>query len=138
MSREPDESLKYPQNVRPRRSKEQIVGLLEDYQNSGLTQAAFAERRNVPLSTLTSWLRRMRANVDSAVGESERPSFVEARILATERAGAEIPNHDFELMLSNHEGGRAAAVSSVRFRQGFSSQDLRRILRLLGVLEKQA
>ena len=136
MSREPESSLKNERKSRRRRSKEQMCRLVEDYRSSGLTQVAFAESRKVPLSTLTGCLRRMRVTNDGdAVSDPAEPGFVEAQLLGSERAFSETLGHDFELLLSNHAGGRS--VSSVRLRQGFSAQELRRLLRCLGVFEKQ-
>ena len=44
--------------MKKRRSAGEIASILNEYRRSGLTQAAFAEGRGIPLSTLTGWLRK--------------------------------------------------------------------------------
>jgi transposase-like protein len=45
---------------RKRRSREEIAGIIGEYERSGLTQRDFAATWGVPLATLTGWLRRAR------------------------------------------------------------------------------
>lgn len=125
MSADPDSLVK--KCKRPRRSKSEVLMLLEDYKNSGLTQVAFAKSREVPLSTLTNWLRRVRTN---EMESSSPPDFLEARVVNPSKEGSEALSHDLELMLED-QGDRNPIVKSVRLRGGFDSRDL---IRVLGVL----
>ncbi len=45
---------------RKRRSREEIAGIIGEYERSGLTQRDFAATWGVPPATLTGWLRRAR------------------------------------------------------------------------------
>ena len=109
-----------------------------------MTQAAFAASQELPLSTLTNWLRRDRANgdADDQNPTSEGQGFVEAQVFAHNTTGgcsceAEF-SHDVELMLGNQAGGGSCdygrtMVKSVRLRGGFDSGDLSRVLDALGI-----
>lgn len=55
-----------------RRSREEIDSLLERFDSSGLTQAAFARQQHLSLSTLHFWLHRRRHAGQVASG----PRFV--------------------------------------------------------------
>lgn len=46
---------------RRRRSPEEIRDLLDEYERSGLTQQAFADRVGVSLSSVSLWLRKARS-----------------------------------------------------------------------------
>ena len=45
---------------RSRRNREEISGIIAEYERSGLTQRDFASGRGVALATLGGWLRRAR------------------------------------------------------------------------------
>lgn len=47
------------QRSRQRRSQAEMGRLLDELEHSGLSQRAFAERRGIPLSTLTWWRRKL-------------------------------------------------------------------------------
>lgn len=49
-----------PTTRRKSRSSAQIREILTELKHSGLSQREFALRRNLPLSTLTNWLRKHR------------------------------------------------------------------------------
>jgi hypothetical protein len=83
-----------------RRSAAEIERLLDDLDASGLSQQAFAERRGIPLSTLTWWRRRR--------GRSARPRKLTSPSLlpvvvtpgGVERdSGPKIPGGGFEVEL---------------------------------------
>ena len=46
---------------RRRRTPEEVQQLLDDYEQSGLTQQAFADSKGVSLSCVSLWLRKARA-----------------------------------------------------------------------------
>jgi hypothetical protein len=43
-----------------RRARDIWVGIVGQYEKSGLTQEAFAEERNIPVGTLRSWIYKLR------------------------------------------------------------------------------
>jgi len=47
-------------SARRRRRSDEIQALLDAYRGSGLTQAAFAARHQIPIATFTYWLRNER------------------------------------------------------------------------------
>jgi len=53
-----------------RRSKQEWQTLIEEYEQSGEAQAAFAARKRVKLATLQNWLYRVRQE------REEQPAFV--------------------------------------------------------------
>lgn len=128
MRADPDSFVK---KSRPRRSKSEVLMLLEDYKNSGLTQVAFAKSRELPLSTFTNWLRRMGTNSSPRMGNSSRCDFLEAQIVKPPIEESEALSHDLELILGDQED-QTSIVKSVRLRSGFDSGDLIRVLDVLG------
>ena len=54
----------------------QVVG---QFEQSGLTQEAFAERRNIPVATLRSWIYRLRRER----AEAEGPAILPVRVIAS-------------------------------------------------------
>jgi hypothetical protein len=62
---------------RKRRGREEIAGIIGEYERGGLTQREFSERRGIPLATLTGWLRR-----------SRRDRFIEVRTDGAAKAAA--------------------------------------------------
>ncbi|MEZ5324277.1 MAG: hypothetical protein R3F19_04360 [Verrucomicrobiales bacterium] len=127
-----DSSARTTKKTRRHRSRAEIQSILRDYRESGLTQAAFAASRGLPLSTLTNWLRHIRSDESSSAHFANR-GFVEAQVLEPAQSGGEDGGYDFELMLSPQDG-RRALVESVRLRSGFNQDDLNRVL---GSLENQ-
>lgn len=63
-----------------RRSQAIRQAVLLEYERSGLTQAAFAERRGVPVGTLRSWIYRSRRGVAPV---SEGPRILPVRVIAS-------------------------------------------------------
>lgn len=59
---------------RRRRSAEQIAKLIQDYQDSSLSQVQFCRQHQVPLSSFTHWLRRQRRKAQATPRRS-RPTF---------------------------------------------------------------
>jgi transposase-like protein len=53
-----------------RTSRAERRSIVEEYRASGLTQKEFSARRQVPLSTLTQWLRQERGSRPNAAGSS--------------------------------------------------------------------
>jgi len=58
---------------RRRRSPEEILELVGEYERSGLTQQAFADRIGVSLGSVSNWLRRAR-NADARQPEELLPA----------------------------------------------------------------
>lgn len=56
------------------RTQETMFKLVEEYENSGLTQREFAQQHEIKLPTFTYWLRKKRSASDSGFLEL-RPSF---------------------------------------------------------------
>jgi hypothetical protein len=56
-----------------RRTPDEIKAILVAYRSSGLSQREFAQKRSIPVATLSHWLRRERKNGKSA-GEKPTPS----------------------------------------------------------------
>lgn len=52
-----------PKSKRKLRSTAQIRKILVELKESGLSQREFSLNRNIPLSTLTSWLRKRQATI---------------------------------------------------------------------------
>tara|TARA_R110002072_G_scaffold180790_1_gene336790 strand:+ start:98 stop:520 length:423 start_codon:yes stop_codon:yes gene_type:complete len=127
-----DSSDRTTKKTRRHRSTAEIHSILHDYRESGLSQAAFASSRGLPLSTLTNWLQRMRSD-DSSSAHSPGQGFVEAQVLESAQSRVEDSRYDLELMLSPQDA-RRAMVESVRLRSGFNPDDLSRVL---GVLENR-
>jgi hypothetical protein len=66
-------------SIRRRRTPAERAQLLDQYQQSGLTQKVFAAQVGISCSALNSWLRRAHTN-----DESNRPQFVAVpNLLAT-------------------------------------------------------
>ncbi len=118
-------------NRRRRRSAEEIDRILNDYASSGQTQAEFASRRGVALSTLTGWLRRSRAEVEPPASFAGFAEVVAEGPVALPRAA----DHDFELVFG---GGSAERIDSLRVRAGCGAADLRRVLEVVGALPDEA
>ena len=50
-----------------RRAREIWVGIVAQYEKSGLTQEAFAEERGIPVGTLRNWIYRLRREGEEGV-----------------------------------------------------------------------
>ena len=99
-----------PKSKRKFRSAAQIRKVLNELKGSNLSQREFAIKRNIPLSTLSSWLRKDRPVVTVAdlpdvipVGTISGPSpmieieFVGGEIL---RVGADCRGEDLRTILA--------------------------------------
>lgn len=107
---------------RLRRSAEEIAAILAKYRSSGLTQKAFAKSEGLSFSTLTSWLRRLRAGDPARAGRPPRlvrVNVTEPIVRRFEVAGA------FEL---DFQGG---SVLRMRIPQEFNGSALRDLLGIL-------
>jgi len=91
------------------RSAPQIRKILNELKESGLSQREFALKRNIPLSTLSSWLRKDRA----AVARPEFPEVIPVGMISEAPSMLEI----------EFPGGEVLRICS-----GCPSQDLRRVL----------
>jgi hypothetical protein len=63
---------------RPRRSKEQIAELLQEFHSSGLTQTAFAKHHGLKQSTLSLLLKK--ASLQPSQTARATPAFVEVEL----------------------------------------------------------
>jgi len=81
------------------RGREYWVATVAEFERSGLTQAAFAQRRGLGLATLRSWIYKLRRERAASV------SFVPVRVIAStaptarggEAAAAGVPTLEVEL-----------------------------------------
>ena len=98
---------------RLRRSRSQINQLLRAQEGSGLTQAAFARKRGIPLSTFTNWRRKF--------GKVPEPpeQFIPVKIN---------PEPSAPPLFELHLPQGVTVVVPV----GFKSDDLRRLLEAIG------
>lgn len=73
----PSKLLSSDSRGRLRRRPEQIAQLIRDYQRSGLSQVAFCQQRQVPVSSFTFWLRqhRRKAQLQPRRSRRQRPAF---------------------------------------------------------------
>ena len=96
---------------RKRRSREQIVELVREFKDSGLTQRKFCENREIALSELQRSLK--------IVHRTSEPQLMAGQIEADEHS-----DRVLELMVG--EGYR------IKIGAGFCSTTLRRLLEVLG------
>lgn len=99
---------------RLRRSRSQINQLLRAQEGSGLTQAAFARRRGIPLSTFTNWRRKF--------WREDQPGpeqFIPVKIN---------PEPSVQPLFEVHLPQGVTVV----VRPGFSKDDLKRLLEAIG------
>lgn len=89
----------------PKRTAQQIQSLLEEYRRSGLSRREFAERQNIPVTTLDYWRHK-----------HSQPRLLEVTVEAPR------PATSFSVVLAN---GR-------RIESGwnFSDQELARLIRI--------
>ncbi|MBN2489543.1 MAG: transposase [Planctomycetes bacterium] len=115
--------MRLPQRQRRRhRPQAEIVRLVDAYQESGLTQRAFAQRHGLAPATLSHWLQR-RPPAKRSAPPPARPAFP-ALVPVTVVDPPLAPPAPFEVVLPN---GRA-----IRVAPGFDAAALRQ---LLGVVE---
>lgn len=60
-----------PDSKRKRRSTRQIRKILDELTESGLSQREFARHHDIPLSTITNWLRKHRQVGATALAQQE-------------------------------------------------------------------
>ncbi len=77
---------------RRKRSRSEVFAIVKEFRDSGLSQRAFCGTRNIPLSTLTSWLKKTR---NRSVAEAER-KLIPIRITA-----AKSETKPLEIVLAN-------------------------------------
>ena len=94
------------------RSEVEIGEIVEAYESSGLTQAAFARSHKVALSSLSYWIRKVRG------GWKQRPE--PAALVPVRVVGSVMPVSRFEVQLANDRVVRVPA--------GFDGDELRRLL----------
>ena len=112
---------------RIRRTGEEIQLIVSDYQNSGQTQADYAQSHGLALSTLTNWLRRQRRQGEAKI-QSQSARFVEVsppRMVGPQLSAAEA---DFELVYDQLRGD---GLSRIKIKGGFEREDLRNLLEVL-------
>ena len=115
--------MRLPQRQRRRhRPQAEIARLVDAYQESGLTQRAFAQRHGLAPATLSHWLQR-RPPAKRSAPLPVRPAFPALVPVAVVEARPASPA-PFEVLLAN---GRA-----IRVAPGFDGAALRQ---LLGVVE---
>ena len=102
-------------NRRPRRSKDQIAALLQDFHASGMTQSAFARQHGLNQSFLSLLLKRARLQPVKTVPVG--PAFLEV----------ELPTSSVSFDYRINLGGRLA----LEIRNGFSPSELASLLELL-------
>ncbi len=71
-----------------RRAREIWVGIVEQYEKSGLTQEAFAEQRNIPVGTLRSWIYKLRREPE------EDAPLLPVRVIASTAPSARRPDDE--------------------------------------------
>ena len=109
-----------------RRTRSEILEIIEAYYASGQTQGDFAMRRGIGVSTLSQWLRRERGQTMAQTPSPERePNLVEVSLSGAE-PGRQQQGGDFEIEFAGGE--------RLRMRRGFLAEELRVIV---GVLRRQ-
>ena len=107
---------------RLRRSAAEIAAIVAKYRSSGLTQMAFAKSEGLSFSTLTSWLRRLRAS--EPTGAWRPPRLVRVNVTEPMSGRFDLAG-SFELDL---QGG---SVLRMRIPQEFDGAALRDLLGIL-------
>lgn len=85
--------------TRTRRSADQWRALISEQADSGLSQSAFCNRKQIALSTFTNWKRRL-AGQAAATGESDDES-VSSPWIELGAVGGSQPGWDIELDLGD-------------------------------------
>lgn len=73
-------------SVRPRRSAAQMYPLVESYQRSNLSRAAFCEAEGIPVSALNYWQTKYRKSAGQNSDAS--PGFVPVEVVASSASAA--------------------------------------------------
>jgi len=102
-------------NRRPRRSKEQITGLLQEFHASGMTQSAFARQHGLKQSFLSLLLKKARLQPEKPAPAC--PAFLEV----------ELPPPSDSFAYRFNLGG----ILSLEVRSGFPPAELAALLELL-------
>lgn len=72
-----------------RRSRTEVLAILEDLKSSGLSRKAFAESRGISLSTICLWLRREGQTQSRRGSKSNRQAVLPVRIVPGELVSRE-------------------------------------------------
>lgn len=73
-------------------TRNQWAELIEEFESSGLTQAAFASQKGVKLPTLRSWVYKLRTEQPL---DSSAPELLPVRLLEPERSSRELLELEF-------------------------------------------
>jgi transposase-like protein len=72
---------------RMRKAREIWVGIIQQYERSGLTQEAFADERGIPVGTIRSWIYKLRR-------EREEAPVLPVRVIASPAPTARRPDEE--------------------------------------------
>ena len=78
-------------SVRKRRSPEQWQVLFEQYERSGLSQAAFCQQEGLAIATFSKWLARLRSSDVAKPVASTPTAFVEVQRSPVEQSSLSAP-----------------------------------------------
>jgi len=106
--------------VRKRRSRQEIKGLVREFETSGLRRSEFCHKHNLAFGTLQRGLKRRRMEVD---GQSQSKRFVELKMAGIQRNGSGAGTCSLEVVLA--EGRR------IEVRRDFDGETLARLIRTL-------
>ncbi len=109
--------------IRRTRKREEIVEILNDFRRSGLSQAAFASKRELAVSTLQFWLRKERNGWRTPAKKTPRSSrqLIPVRIVEPQPTlGAALLEFEFS------DGAK------LRFSNGLSAEALALYAKALG------
>jgi hypothetical protein len=106
--------------ARRRRSREEIKGLVREFETSGLRRSEFCQKYHLALGTLQRGLKRRRMEVE---GQRESKRLVEVKMAGTERNGSGAETCSLEVVLA--EGRR------IEVRRGFDAETLAHLIRTL-------
>ena len=73
-----------------RRARKTWVGIVRQYERSGLTQAAFADRLGIPVNTLRPWICRLRREGRG----QDSPPILPVRVIASTAPSARGPGEE--------------------------------------------
>lgn len=106
--------------TRVRRSRQEILALIAEYQDSGLTQRAFSESKGIDRSLFGNWLRAERRKRSKGSGGALVAVRLQGEPVAKE-IGGQRPGVELTL-LSGH---------TLRVFEGFDAETLTRLLRVI-------
>jgi hypothetical protein len=107
-------------SVRKRRSRQEIKGLVREFETSGLRRSEFCHKHNLALGTLQRGLKRRRMEVE---GQGEGKRLVEVKMAGIRRYGSGGGTCSLEVVLA---GGRRIEV-----RRDFDAETLARLIRTI-------